>query len=43
MSSLGALNSVVDRLGHAPKHMNVLNLGVKIQQNAFKSPSLLSE
>ena len=30
MSSLRALNSVVDRLGHAPWHMSVLILGVKI-------------
>ena len=30
MNSLRALNSVVDRLGHAPKHMSVLILGVKI-------------
>ena len=30
------LNNVVDRLGHAPKHMNVLILGVKTYQNAFK-------
>ena len=30
MSSLRVLNSAVDRLGHAPWHMNVLILGVKI-------------
>ena len=29
MSSLRALNSVVDRLGHAPEHVSVLILGVK--------------
>ena len=33
MSSSRALNSVVDRLGHAPYHMSVLILGVN------KSPS----
>ena len=30
MRSLRALNSVVDRLDHAPKHMSALSLGVKI-------------
>ena len=30
MSRLRALDSVVDRLGHVPKHMCVLNLRVKI-------------
>ena len=30
------LNSVVDRLGNALKHMSVLILGVKIYKNAFQ-------
>ena len=36
MSSSRALNSVMDRLGHAPKHISVLIQGVKIKQNSFK-------
>ena len=32
MSSLRALNSLVDRLGHASKHISVLILGVKINK-----------